>query len=202
MVPKRRGARLLVALALVWCTALLAARCLVAGLCAFDSGGDSGGCASTTDKNGLYRGVLVDQLGRPRVNTSFKVDFPFTLNPPVGGFSTDAAGRYCIVWSDVATGLAVHYVAGGEEIPRPSRPWQPLNGRAAPSGCQRGNQSIRWWMLKNARGSPQYLLVVALLITSIVTLLGGLAASAVRFRQAGFALTGFSTAVAALVWFG
>ncbi|HEY5196258.1 MAG TPA: hypothetical protein VIJ51_04475 [Solirubrobacteraceae bacterium] len=200
-MPKRRGARLLVALALVWCTALLAAHCLVAGLCDFDSGG----CASTTDKNGLYRGVLVDQLGRPRVNTSFNVDFPFTLNPPVGGFSTDAAGRYCIVWSDVwsdvSTLLPVQYVAGGEEA-RPSGPWQPLNGHAAPSGCQRGNQSIRWWMSKNARGSPQYLLVVALLITSLFTLLGGLAASAVRFRQAGFALTAFSTAVAALVWFG
>jgi hypothetical protein len=199
--PGRWAARSVCVIALVWCGFLLLVHWAAAGLaCAHDTSY----CALNRHKNGLYRGTLVDRQGRPITDTAFSVSFESRRRAhprEVGGFSTDAQGRYCIVWAAERITPFVHF----DDVERTIQtPWQPLNGPNPPRGCQSGNHGIPWNRADDATSSPQFIAVPALAVPGalllLVALVAGVAPTARRPRRAGLALTVASTMLAALVW--
>ena len=162
---------------------------------------DTSNCALGHVKNGVFRGVLADRDGRPLTATPFSVGFPSREGMrDAGGFSTDAAGRYCIVWAqDDRVTLFAH--VSGATFPLTAA-WAPLNGAAPPRGCQSGDQGIPWNRAGDLRDSTQYESVIAALIAAMAVLGFALGYSATgRLDKAGIGLTVAATAYAAVVWF-
>jgi hypothetical protein len=188
--------------ALVWCGVVLLFH-WAAG--AFACGWDTSYCAQSRDKDGLYRGVLVDRQGRTVTNTPFTVGFESRRNAEpgeVGGFSTDSAGRFCILWAQERITPSISLDGAPEGS---IQGWEPLNGSDPPLGCQAGDEGIPWNRADDLKTSPQFMSVPALAVPAaallLVALLGGRTGTQ-RLRQAGFALTFASTLLAVILWFG
>ena len=189
-------------IALVWCGIVLL---LHWAFSAFACAWDTSNCALSRDKNGVYQGVLVDLQGRPIRNADFTVSFESrrSAHPRrVSGYSTDAQGRYCLIWSQERIIPFAYYNGSGTSI-RGS--WQPLDGASPPARCQAGDQGIPWRRADDLRSSVQFVAVPALVIPGSVLLLAGLllggAPSAARVRTCGFVLTAAGTVLAVLVWY-
>lgn len=187
--------------ALVWCGFVLLFHWAAGG---FACGMDTSYCAQSRDKNGVYRGVFVDGQGRTLTDTAFSVAFESRRGArprDVSGFSTDAHGRYCIIWAQERITPSAH-VGGSEWSIRD--PWQPLNGASPPPGCQAGDQGIPWNRADDLTTSAQFLAVPAVAVPGVVLLLVALvlggAPTARNPRTAGIALTVASTLLAALLW--
>jgi hypothetical protein len=196
---ERRPRTWLIVLALIWCSAIGVAHALLPGLACYDNAN----CAQSYKKDGVYYGVLRDRVGRLLTNTRFGVGFgsPNAKPPGTGGFATNSAGRYCVVWASYAYDPAV-FVAG--RTVATMNDWHPLDGRTPPHSCERGNGRIPWNRADDTTSSPQYRGVLALLVTTLVLLLGAVLPTrepaASRVRLAGLALTAASTLTTALVW--
>jgi hypothetical protein len=86
--------------ALAWCAVLLVYH---VGGAALACTTDNSDCARSRNKNGVYRGTLVGPGGRAYTSTRFSVAFHSRQSSDpryVEGFSTDASGRYCIMWAE------------------------------------------------------------------------------------------------------
>jgi hypothetical protein len=187
--------------ALAWCGFVLFFH-WVAG--ALACGWDTSYCAQSRDKNGVYRGVLVDRHARTVTGTAFSVAFESRRSArprDVSGFSTDAQGRFCIVWAQESITPFLHVDGSVTSI---RDPWQPLNGANPPPGCQAGDQGIPWNRADDLTSSAQFLAVPAVagpgMVLLLVALVLGGAPTARRPRTAGLALTVASTLLAALLW--
>ena len=134
---------------------------------------DTSYCAESRAKNGLYRGVLTDRRDRTVTSAPFTVAFESRRDErDVAGFSTDAQGRYCIVWAEERITPLAH-VDGSQ--PRIEAPWRPLNGARPPHGCQAGDGGIPWNRADDLGSSVQFLALPAIAILSAILLLVGLA---------------------------
>jgi hypothetical protein len=187
--------------ALVWCGFVLLFH-WVAG--AFACGFDTSYCAYSHDKNGIYQGVLVDRRGRTLTDTTFTVAFESRRRAhprDVSGFSTDAQGRYCIVWAQERDTPFAQFDSSETTI---EQPWRALNGAQPPPGCQSGDQRIPWNRANDLTSSAQFLAVPAIVVPGAVLLLVavalGAAPSGRRARSAGLLLSAASTALTALLW--
>ena len=153
---------------------------------AFSCGFDTSYCAESRHKNGLYRGVLVDQQGRRLTNMPFSVDFETRRGREgpslVDGFATDGFGNYCVVWARERiiprAYVDERYVAGIDGR------WEPLNGSGPPRGCQEGDEGIPWNRADDRASSPQFISVFVLTLTSIALLLVGLGSDRRHLRGA------------------
>jgi hypothetical protein len=183
-------------IALMWAVLVLLVHWAAAGLAC---GWDTSNCATSHDKNGLYQGVLDERRGEPFTNTPFTVAFESRRHAhprEVAGFSTDAEGRYCIVWAQERITPFAHVA----DLTRPIRgARQPLNGTDPPPGCQTGDQAIPWNRADDLRRSLQFLSVPAAVVPGMILLLVGLVGGA-SSRRAGVVLILTGTAVAALLW--
>ena len=199
--PRSLAARGVLLTSMAWCVLVL----VVHSILGFTTCGlDTSYCAQGRDKNGIYRGVLLDVQGRSLPSSPFAVTFESRrgLVPrEVHGFTTDAAGVYCIVW---AQERVTPFVNSGDVQSSVRDPWQPLNGAAAPAGCQSGDQDIPWNRSDDLDSSAPFLAVPATLTAAVVLLLAALLlsspAAAARARVAGLALTIASTVLAGVVW--
>ncbi len=186
--------------ALVWCALVLFVHWAAS---AFACGWDTSYCANSRDKNGLYTGVLVDRQGRRLTETSFSVLFESRRDADprdVDGFSTDARGRYCIVWAQESVTPFARVDGYETSI---DVPWEPLNGDDAPPGCQAGDNGIPWNRADDLKTSAQFIALPALAGPAMILLLVGLVVGARRPawpRTAGLALTAASTLLAAVLW--
>lgn len=186
---------------LAWCGAVVLFHSFAAALAC---GWDTSYCAQGRDKNGLYRGVLIDRQGHVARNTRFTVAFESRRNADpreVGGFSTDANGAFCIVWAQERSTPSIT----SDGAPRGSiRGWEPLNGADPPRRCQEGDRGIPWNRASDLKTSPQFMSVPALAVAAaallLVALVGG-RAETLRMRRSGLALTLASTLLAAVLWF-
>jgi hypothetical protein len=150
--------------------------------------------------------VLAERQHRTLTGTSFAVAFESrrSAHPRhVSGFSTDARGRYCIVWAEErVTPIAV--LAGRSEVGI-DVPWKALNGSRRPPGCQAGDHGIPWNRADDLKSTRQFVAVPAFALPAMALLLlalvlgGGPAGR--RTRIAGLVLATASTLLAAVLWF-
>src|SRR5215475_12489026 len=182
--------------ALLWCAALLVAHAY-AGTVACGWLEDNNRCAGHRAKDAIYRGVLVDDQGRP-LTGAFTVSFP-SRDEPVGGFSTDADGRFCIRWG--SDGIAYAHIGGTTVVP------QFPNERSGPppSDCQEGDAGVPWNRAKDLTRSPQYLSLWFVALLAAVYLMAAIGRrgnpSGERPRNVGLALTGVATLLFVVLWF-
>ena len=167
---------------------------------------DTSYCAHSREKNGIYAGVLRDRRGDPVTDSRFRVTFESRHRSrpgPVGGFSTDRTGHYCIVWASER--ITPFFEADDGARGAIEDPWRPLNGAAPPRGCQPGDQGIPWNRADDLERSPQFVSVAAIGFASIALLLVGLVRNRARFagrvRALGVALAVAMTIVGAVLWF-
>src|SRR3954447_10290318 len=181
--------------ALVWCILLFLAHWLFGSVAC---GWQELTCVPSRHKDTIYQGVLADPQGR-MMTGAFTVSFPLSGKHRVGGFSTDAEGRYCVVWAPEASPTAN---IGGLAVPL-----QVIDapGRPIPPGCQEGNAGIPWKHADDLKSSPQYLSLLFTLLIAGGILMGGLAYAgdtrpARLHREAGLAMTVVSTLLFAVLW--
>src|SRR5215210_160571 len=188
-------------IALVWCCFVLLFHWF-AGMIA--CGLDTSYCAMGHEKNGLYQGVLVDQHGRTMANTSFALRFESRdrAHPrDVHGFSSDAQGRYCIVWAQERITPIARFDGTETAI---KGFWKPLNEGQPRPGCQSGDHDIPWDRADDLTSSARFLAVPAMAVPAAVLLLValvlGAGPSGRRARAVGLLLAATSTALTALLW--
>ena len=184
-------------LGLLWCGFALLLH--VAFFGAFTCHADGSNCAFSHVKDGVYRGVLADDQGRPLTAATFTVGFESRSGlRDVGGFSTDAAGRYCIVWPSER--IAPYARVAGATYPIEAE-WAPLNGAAPPRGCRPGDAGIPWNRADDFLDRWQYGSAFAALVAAMAVLGFALGFSATgRLDKAGIGLAAAATAYAAAIW--
>lgn len=189
--------------ALAWCVFVL----LLHGTYGvFACSADTATCAESRSEDGFYGGVLVDQQGQLVRNTALSVAFGSRnhgrIQDVVGGFATDAQGRYCVVWAQES---ATPSVTLRSQVLRFERPWQPLGAAQPPPGCQTSDRGVPWNRSKDDASSPQFIALPVVVALGVLLLLAALAfratPSARRLRTAGLAFTYASTALFIALWF-
>ena len=187
--------------ALLWCLLVLSVHLVLgAAACSYS---DSSNCVASSQKNTLYRGVLVGVPGYyPLRNTRFRVIFASRgFDAPVGGFSTGPDGSFCIRWAE--DGLT--FLVGSRFVTTQPLPLVPqrLVG-TPPAGCQSSNSGIPWNRSRDLQSAPEYVSVIVLDVVSFALLLIGLPLGVrsvgPRLRVAGLSLTVATTALAGFVW--
>jgi hypothetical protein len=161
---------------------------------------DTSYCAATTERNGIYTGTLSGSDGRPAANTHFEVLFASRgLERPRVRFTSDARGRYCILWPEEqvfpsSDATQQHRVANVGA-------WLPLDDRPPPRGCQVGNEGVPWQRAEDLASSWQFFMLVGLPALALA-LLG---AGAANWRRRGrlwarLAVTLAAVALLAHIW--
>jgi hypothetical protein len=161
---------------------------------------DTSYCAATTEKNGLYTGTLRGRDHRPAANTKFEVVFASRgLERPRVTFTSDARGRFCILWPEEAVfpssdATTAHQGAN-------PRAWLPLDDRPPPRGCQEGDAGVPWQRAKDLASSWQFFTLVGLSALALALLVAGAANWWRRGRLwARLAVTLTAVALLAHVW--
>jgi hypothetical protein len=137
-------------------------------------------CASSTEKNGIYKGNLYGPDGKPYPNARIRIHFESREDLPHVTFRTDPKGHVCIVWPREAIGpytmtwfyssLQVrHFGTDG------FWPWQNLHGGEPPPGCQRSGATIPWYRAVDLHESRQYRVLFLGSLLAIVVLASALA---------------------------
>jgi hypothetical protein len=132
-------------------------------------------CASSTDKNGLYKGALYGPDGKPYRDARILVHFDSREDLSHVTFRTDHQGHVCIVWAHEAIGpypmtwfyselWAKHAGLNGFGV------WRNLHGAKPPPGCQQSSATIPWYRASDLHESWQYLLLFVTSALSIVIL--------------------------------
>jgi hypothetical protein len=161
---------------------------------------DTSYCAASTERNGRFTGTLRGHDRRPAANTEFEVMFDSRgLERPRVTFTSDARGRYCILWPKervfpMSDETPEHQLAN-------LGAWLPLDGRPAPRGCQEGDAGVPWQRADDLASSWQFVTLVGLGALALA-LLG---AGAANWRRRGrlwarLAVTLTAVALLAHVW--
>jgi hypothetical protein len=158
---------------------------------AYDACGDSSGCVTSTEKDTVWRGLLIDgRTGRPLPNRPFDVRFASRRQDPVT-FRSDGAGRFCVVWAcetiaaAVDPPLMVESGARGRSIL--FGPEHRLGGRPSPPppNCERTDEGIPWHRSTDLRDRWQWTAIQLSAPLAIVLLLLGAFSRAVHLVSLG-----------------
>ena len=162
--------------------------CLHWALGSLACGWDTSYCAAGQEKDTAYKGTLESDDRGVVADTEFSVRFESRLDAPrVGGFSTDAAGGYCVLWAREAVSPLAYVgdtVVGRLEIPEDE-------ATIEPSECQTSDASIPWNRTDELRQTTEFRAPFVLGGLAIVVLLIGV----VRPTRVGFAVGSVLTAV-------
>jgi hypothetical protein len=182
-------------LALLCCIALVLVNwALAVGKCSFDTSY----CAESHEKDHVYTGVL---KGRP--HTRFTIAFASRRGErDVGGFATDARGRYCFLWAREDIVPYIHPDAGATI---PARSFRPLEESAPPARCQTGDAGIPWDRAEPVSDAWQSLTVPLLAMPACVLLfLAAISRDVPLGRgllRGGLVVTGATSLLFVLLWF-
>lgn len=170
---------------------------------------DTSYCASSTEKHGVYEGVLQSLDGSPYRSAEFTVAFESREGLPPVSFRTDAGGRYCIQWASESivpsarTGSGEPLANRGGEFTG-LREWRDLEGGVPPPGCEEGDEGIPWNRAENADSTWQYWLLMVLSLATLLLLVSALFGRRSRFAipclVAGAVLLGIDLIVGAILW--
>lgn len=178
---------------------------------ALSCGTDTSNCAESTEKNGVYAGVLRDLDGAVYRSAGFEVAFESRSREdlPKVHLRTDGRGRYCVVWprervvpfpSDEAGTL----LSGRDEPLIGLGDWRDLEGADPPPGCEETDAGIPWNRADDAESSWQYWLLLALPITAALAAAMALATQRTRLGRplllTGSALFVADLAIGAVLW--
>ncbi|MDA0181615.1 hypothetical protein OJ997_15020 [Solirubrobacter phytolaccae] len=178
---------------------------LIAGLLVFlhwavgnvTCGWDTSYCAESAEKDTTYQGVLETRDGRVLADTDFTVRFESRVGEPdVGGFSTDADGRYCLMWASepVSPGAYVgdEYVNRLERLGEDDVPVEP---------CQTSDASLPWNRTEEVTRTPQFLAAFIPGGLAILVLLVGVFRPTRALFALGSVLTAATFALLGVLWF-
>lgn len=157
-------------------------------------------CPASTEKNGVWTGILLERVGnryQPYRSKNFAVDFSTVSNV---SFRTDQAGQFCIQWPAEEVVPSAKTPSGGGLVEQGARlpgdgwapgirHWTALEGRRPPAGCEQGDATIAWYRANHADTRWQYWLL-NLLPAAALVILGVVALSKGRWRLYGLMLAG------------
>lgn len=169
---------------------------------------DTSYCAESTEKDGIYRGDLVNLDGTPAANTEFTVSFQSREDEEDLAFTTDASGAFCIRWAQEALTPYLQdqdLLIAGREFPGDKRITDFKESTAGPPSCQSSDATIPWQNAEDLKSSWQYVLMMGLaagaaLLFLLAVLRPGEPSSA-SVRRMGAALLGAAVLASGLGWF-
>jgi hypothetical protein len=168
---------------------------------------DTSYCAESTDKDGIYRGELVNRDGSPAANTEFTVSFQSRENEPDLAFMTDANGAFCFRWAQES--ITPHVQESDLLIPDPEFPDTRITdfkeSTAGPPDCQSSDARIPWHNAETLKSSWQYVLMMGLAagaaLLFLLALLRAREPSSAAVGWIGGALLGAAVLATVLGWF-
>jgi hypothetical protein len=137
----------------------------------FACGWDTSYCAASHVKNGYYAGVVRDpRSGQPVSNRRLGIHFESNPDRAIT-ITTDASGRYCIVWAHERLYPDVGFGPKFDEYSHDA--WRPLRGLPPPPGCQTSSASVSWNRADDLCSAWQWKLLVAAPLLAFALLLCG-----------------------------
>lgn len=175
----------------------------------FSCFGDTSECAQSVDKDGYYEGTLRYLDGRLYRSAEIEVEFASRRNDSAVSFETDPNGHVCVVWANERVYPKAKTPTGEPLVGSGSvselAPWNELNGRDPPPGCQESSKGVPWNQADDAESTWQNWLLILLPLASIGLLAAALAGRrddrALRFFAAGGLLFGADLIAFLVLWF-
>jgi hypothetical protein len=131
-------------------------------------GWDTSYCAASHVKNGYYAGEVRDPLsGQPLTNRRLPIYFQ-SRQDHVVTVTTDASGRYCIVWARERVYPDAVLAPRRDESLHDA--WRPL---PPPQGCQTSSATVPWDRADDLGSAWQWKLLVAVPLLALALLLCG-----------------------------
>ncbi len=146
---------------------------------------DTSTCAESSEKNGVYEGVI-GGISSPSV---FMVEFGSRSSGDLVPLFTDENGHYCLRWAeeDVATVRSLTGSAISTSQGSSLGSWRDLNGSDPPPDCQESFEGIPWRAAEDAETTWQYWLLLVLPAIAIVVLISALIGQRTRYGRGLFA---------------
>jgi hypothetical protein len=169
---------------------------------------DTSYCAESTEKDGIYRGELINSDGSPAANREFTVSFQSREYEPDLAFTTDANGAFCIRWAQES--ITPHVQEADLLIADPSSEYPDSRitdfkeSTAGPPDCQSSDARIPWHNAENLKSSWQYVLMMGLAagaaLLFLLALLRAREPSSATVARIGGALLGGAILATVLGW--
>jgi hypothetical protein len=168
---------------------------------------DNANCAESTEKDGVYRGALVNHDGSPAANTEFTVAFQSREGEADVAFTTDANGAFCIRWANESITPHVQedqLTISEAEFPEDRSLSNFKESTSGPPDCQSSDATIPWNRAETLQSSWQFVLMMGLAAGAALVLLLALLRpreqSAASVLRIGVVLLGAAILATVLGW--